>query len=42
MNWEGVAESSQNKIESLVNAFDKFIETHHKGSSAPQDRRINT
>ena len=38
MKWQGVKETSKEKIESLVNAFNTFILENHKGSEAEDER----
>lgn len=39
MNWKGISENSRQKIDSLVNAFDEFINNNHMDGAA-EDQRI--
>jgi competence protein ComGF len=39
MNWQGVSETSKQKIDSLIASFSDFIETNHKNAN-PSDQRI--
>jgi hypothetical protein len=39
MNWIGIQESSREKVESLLNAFNVFIAENHKGTD-PEDERV--
>ena len=39
INWEAIAPSNREKLESLLNAFETFVSQNHPGPE-PQDRRI--